>query len=103
MHSLGPRVDAKHAFVAIGALSLFSALSAPGVVPAEAPASFDKSSGGTAQAFPSKPVRVVVPFLAGGSFDVTSRILAPRMQAGFGQNVIVENRPGGGTVVGTEY
>jgi len=56
-----------------------------------------------AQTFPSKPVRIVVPFPAGGSFDVTARILAQRMQAGFGQNVVVENRPGGGTVIGTEY
>jgi tripartite-type tricarboxylate transporter receptor subunit TctC len=54
-------------------------------------------------AFPVKPVRIVVPFPAGGSFDVTARLLAPRMQAGFGQNVVIENRPGGGTVVGTDY
>jgi tripartite-type tricarboxylate transporter receptor subunit TctC len=56
-----------------------------------------------AQTFPAKPVHIVVPFPAGGSFDVTARILALRMQAAFGQNVIVENRPGGGTVIGTEY
>jgi tripartite-type tricarboxylate transporter receptor subunit TctC len=48
-------------------------------------------------------MRIVVPFPAGGSFDVTVRILAQRMQTGFGQNIIVENRPGGGTVVGTDY
>ena len=55
----------------------------------------------SAQEFPSKPVRIVVPFPAGGSFDIMSRTLAQRMQ--LGQNVIVENRPGGGTVIGTEY
>jgi tripartite-type tricarboxylate transporter receptor subunit TctC len=54
-----------------------------------------------AQEFPAKPVRIVVPFPAGGSFDIMSRMLAQRMQ--LGQNVIVENRPGGGTVIGTEY
>lgn len=54
-----------------------------------------------AQMFPSKPIRIVVPFPAGGSFDLTARLLAQRMQ--FGQNVIIENRPGGGTVIGTEY
>lgn len=60
-------------------------------------------AGVHAQSFPSKPVRIVVPFPAGGSFDVTARILAQRMQASMGQNVIVENRPGGGTVIGTDY
>jgi len=53
-----------------------------------------------AQGFPVKPVRIVVPFPAGGSFDITARMLAQRMQ--LGQSVVIENRPGGGTVIGTE-
>src|SRR5258706_3158276 len=55
------------------------------------------------QGFPSKAVRIVVPFPAGGSFDITSRILAQRMGPALGQNVVVENRPGGGTVIATDY
>ncbi len=54
-----------------------------------------------AQEFPTRQVRIVVPFPAGGSFDIMSRMLAQRMQ--LGQSVLVENRPGGGTVIGTEY
>jgi tripartite-type tricarboxylate transporter receptor subunit TctC len=56
-----------------------------------------------AQAYPNKAVRIIVPFPAGGSFDVTSRILAQRMGPALGQNVLVENRPGAGTIVATEY
>ena len=60
-------------------------------------------AGAQAPAFPSKPVRIVVPFPAGGSFDVTARIIAQRMGGPLGQSVIVENRPGGGTIIATEY
>ena len=56
-----------------------------------------------AQAFPNKAVRIVVPFPAGGSFDITSRIMAQRMGPALGQNVLVENRPGGSTIIATEY
>ena len=55
-----------------------------------------------AQPFPNKAVRLVVPFAAGGSTDVIARILAPRMAEAWGQQVIVENRPGGNTTIGTE-
>ena len=54
------------------------------------------------QAYPSKPVRMVVPFGAGGVTDILARVLAERMSANWGQPVIVEPRPGGNTMVGTE-
>ena len=55
-----------------------------------------------AQDYPSRPVRIIVPFAPGGSADVFGRALAQRLQASLGQNFIVDNRPGGGSVIGTD-
>ena len=57
---------------------------------------------GFAQQYPTKPVRLIVPFVAGGSADVLSRVLAQRLTQQYGQQVIVENRPGSGGHVGAE-
>ena len=55
-----------------------------------------------AQAFPAKPMRIVVPYPAGGGIDVISRLVAQRLAQQFGQTVVVENKPGAGTIVGAE-
>ncbi len=52
--------------------------------------------------WPSKPVRMIVPFAPGGSADVFGRFLAQRLQEAFGQNFVIDNRPGGGSIIGTD-
>jgi tripartite-type tricarboxylate transporter receptor subunit TctC len=55
-----------------------------------------------AQTWPDKPVRIIVPFAAGGPADVYARALGQKLQDALGQPFIIEDRPGGGAMVGTE-
>ena len=55
-----------------------------------------------AQAWPSKPIRVVVPFPAGGGIDTVARIVVPKMSEALGQPMVIDNRSGAGGTVGTE-
>jgi tripartite-type tricarboxylate transporter receptor subunit TctC len=74
----------RHLLMAVGVMQM---LAAPAVM---------------AQAWPSKPVKVIVPFAAGGPADVYARFMSQRLQDALGQNFVVDNRPGAGSVIGTD-
>ena len=60
------------------------------------------AASATAQNYPARPVRLIVPSSPGGGTDISARIIAPRLSEYLGQQVVVENRPGAGTMIGGE-
>jgi tripartite-type tricarboxylate transporter receptor subunit TctC len=60
------------------------------------------AGGAAAQTWPTRPVKIVVPFAAGGPADNYARFLAQRLQEAFGQSFVVDDKPGGGSVIGTD-
>jgi tripartite-type tricarboxylate transporter receptor subunit TctC len=61
-----------------------------------------RPSAAQPQAFPSKPVRIIVPYTPGSPNDVMARLLAQQLQGKLGQAVVIDNKPGGGTTIGTK-
>lgn len=57
---------------------------------------------GTAQSYPNKPVRIIIPSAAGGPTDVLTRVIAQKMSEAWGQQVIPDNRPGASSIIGAQ-
>src|SRR5215510_9752301 len=60
------------------------------------------ASHAAAQSFPARPVRIIVPFAPGGGTDNLTRIMAPKLTESLGQSIIIDNRAGGNSQIGTE-
>ncbi len=61
------------------------------------------ASAVSAQGYPTKPMRIIVPFGAGGSVDTVARLLGQRVAEAWGQQVVVDARPGAGSLIGTDF
>jgi tripartite-type tricarboxylate transporter receptor subunit TctC len=65
-------------------------------------AAFLLAGNASGQGYPTKPIRIIVPFAPGGNVDITARTVAPALSELLGQPVVVENRPGAGSMVGAQ-
>ena len=72
------------------------------ILPALAILAFTASGSALAQSYPAKPIRLIVPFAAGGTGDVLGRLIAPKLGESLGQPVVIDFRPGAGTTLATD-
>src|SRR5262245_66440243 len=63
---------------------------------------FVTAGAASAQVYPNRPIRIIVPFLAGGTVDIVARQIGQQLSALLGQPVVIDNRPGGGTTIAVQ-
>src|SRR5580765_2690670 len=63
--------------------------------------SFAPAAGARAEDYPAHPITLIVPWAPGGAVDTLARIAAPKLSERLGKAVVIENRPGGGSTIGT--
>jgi tripartite-type tricarboxylate transporter receptor subunit TctC len=77
-------------------IALARYIAAAGLLPCVA------ASAGAQQVYPTKPIRIISPYPPGGTTDILARLVGPKLTESWGQPVIVDNRPGGNTIIGSE-
>jgi tripartite-type tricarboxylate transporter receptor subunit TctC len=82
--------------------AVIACLSLAALAASAASTSFAAQSAGGAEKYPDKPIRAIVPFAPGGGLDITARLIGQKLTERWGQNVVVDARPGAATIVGTE-
>jgi tripartite-type tricarboxylate transporter receptor subunit TctC len=88
---------------AAAAVMLGAAATMFAVLPAAMPAAaIAAEAAGTAAAFPVRPLRVIVPFPAGGNVDYVARVIAPQLEKSLGQVIVIDNRPGAQGILGVQ-
>ena len=89
--------------VVVATVALFSGVAfTPSSGQAQTAASFDKNSGSSAQGYPVRPIRIIVPNTAGSGMDNVTRLIGQRFTEVWGQQIVVDDRPGAGGIIGHE-
>jgi tripartite-type tricarboxylate transporter receptor subunit TctC len=89
--------------VVVAALALFSGVAFAQLTgQAQTAASLDKTWGGSAQGYPARPIRIIVPNTAGSGMDNVTRLIGQRLTEAWGQQIVVDDRPGAGGIIGHE-